>query len=67
MEVSDVQWPEGWALVLALAQMTGLPEQVAQTELLQVLKWAGKDPSQLTVESLRRALMSYLESLDQSH
>lgn len=66
MDVSnqaDMTVPDGKALVEAVAELTGLPSDLAQQELGQIIESAGHSEGTLTLEQLREAMIAYLESL----
>jgi hypothetical protein len=53
---------EGGDLVKTLLSSTGLPESEVGVELERILDAAGANPSTLTLEQLRAAMLVYLES-----
>ena len=57
---------EGENLIQTLVTLTGLPEGMAHDELDQILSMSGHQEkrSDLTLEELRAALLTYLEALD---
>lgn len=54
---------KGPDLVQKVASLTGLPEDFAKEELSKILEQTGHSEQDLTLEQLRSALISYLESL----
>ena len=62
MEVSN-QESSGENLVRTVITLSGLPEASAEQELGHVLKNAGENPANVTLEGLRAAMLAYLESM----
>ena len=53
----------GERLVTAVTRLTELPESWAHEELMHVLAHSGQAADSLTLEQLRAAMLTYLESL----
>lgn len=62
MDVSQESM-NGTELLETFILMTGLPEDLARTEVARMLKKAGCDPESLTLDGLRQAMMLYLEEM----
>lgn len=56
----------GEDLIRALVTLTGIKDPLMRNELDQIIGEAGHDPSELTLQELRSALMSYLESFNET-
>jgi len=54
----------GTELLETVVSLTGLPEELMQKELSRILESCGRDRNNLTLDDLRFALLSYLETLD---
>lgn len=55
---------EGTQLLNQLVELSGLPEKEARSEIDAILGHAGVKGEETTLESLRAAMLSYLEALD---
>jgi hypothetical protein len=55
--------PLGDELISTVVSLTGLPAPLMQQELQNILESAGQKTSDLTIEDLRAAMLTYLESL----
>lgn len=58
--------PKGLQLIETVITLTGLPESLAHQELDHILEMSGRGPgtrTDLTLDQLREALLSYLEAL----
>jgi hypothetical protein len=53
----------GEELIQQVVTLSGLPEDLAHEELDQILKLSGKPSAGLTLDDLRTAMLSYLETL----
>jgi hypothetical protein len=56
----------GPQLLQAVATATGLPEHMAYDELKTILDMNGQSSGEVTLESLRTAMIQYLETLNES-
>jgi len=68
MDVSNqnvLEKAQGAELISTLVELTGLPQDWVQSELSGILDQAGCNPEKLTLEDLRRALLDYLETVQQ--
>jgi hypothetical protein len=67
MEVSDKrksgESQNGQALLDTVATLTGLPEDLVQQELQELVAAAGQNPGNVTLDELRQAMLLYLEAL----
>lgn len=63
MDISSIQEPGGEELIQQLVELTGLPENLVLQELDQILGMTGQASSDVTLETLRTAMLVYLESL----
>jgi hypothetical protein len=54
---------EGQELIETVVSLTGLPAPLMQKELQTILETAGQNTSDLTLDDLRAAMLTYLESL----
>jgi hypothetical protein len=67
MEVSDNvksgESQKGQDLLDTVASLTGLPEDLVQQELQDMITVAGQNPGNVTLEELRKAMLLYLEAL----
>ncbi len=50
-------------LVTTVAEMSGLPSDVAHQELLEILDQSGISSKDLTLDQLRTAMLAYLQRL----
>lgn len=55
---------EGEALVETIVSASGLPKELAKKELEGILNESGHEGATVTLEKLREAMISYLESLE---
>jgi len=64
MSHSQDDQEQGDDLIQTLLDATGLPKEVAQKELENILEKSGHgDASELTLDQLRAAMIEYLESI----
>jgi hypothetical protein len=64
MEVSETDLDlGGHDLIETLVCLTGLPEGMARKELDTILEQSGNNSQHLTLQQLREALVTYLETL----
>jgi len=67
MEVSDKtnsgDSQNGQDLLDTVASLTGLPEDLVQQELQDMITAAGQNPGNVTLDELRSAMLLYLEAL----
>ena len=63
MDVSENKMPDGQDLIEKLVSLTGLPPNLAHGQIDEILQMAGQNPGSVTLEQLREAMLSYLESL----
>jgi hypothetical protein len=61
MDVPRNKKLEGQDLVNSVVSLTGLPEEEMYKELEQILESSGHQSSELTMDSLRAAMIAYLE------
>lgn len=57
---------KGHELIQTLVSLTGLPESLASQEMEQILEMSGHAPAartDLTLDELRQAILTYLEAL----
>lgn len=60
---TQTQDESGHALLDTVASLTGLPEDLVQQELHEMLAMAGQSAGNVTLEQLRQAMLLYLEAL----
>ena len=65
MPAGQTMTPGGRELLEKVAELTGLPEDLAQEELGQIIESAGHSEGTLTLDQLREAMIAYLESLQE--
>jgi hypothetical protein len=53
----------GSDLLKALSALSGLPQEVMETELTHIMETTGSHSTHLTLEQLRETLLCYLETL----
>jgi hypothetical protein len=64
MEVSSKKKePDGQDLLEVLVSLTGLPKEWILKEMDQIMREIGKNPNEMTLDHLREALVSYLNSI----
>ena len=61
----DVSNKKGTELLDTVATLTGLPEDLVQNELQELVAAAGQDAGEVTLDQLRQAMLLYLETLAQ--
>ena len=61
--LSELDTLGGEDLIATVVALTGLPTESMQTELETLIEDAGQDSKNLTIEDLRAAMISYLETL----
>ncbi len=59
----DVSKQKGSELLDTVASLTGLPEELVQTELHELVTAAGQNAGNITLDQLRQAMLLYLEAL----
>lgn len=70
MEVSnlnDQKEPGGQQLIDTIVSLTGLPENLIQNELNEILAHTRQEASELTLDQLRASLLEYLEAVNESY
>lgn len=63
MDVSENNMPDGQDLIEKLVSLTGLPPNLANGQIDEILQMAGQNPESLTLDQLREAMLNYLESM----
>lgn len=61
----DVSNKKGSELLDTVASLTGLPEELVQNELHELIAAAGQNAGNVTLDQLRQAMLLYLETLAQ--
>ncbi|HAR41279.1 MAG TPA: hypothetical protein DCS07_01395 [Bdellovibrionales bacterium] len=64
MDVSEKNELEGQRLLDTIATLTGLPTTLAHEELNTILESTGQNSGEVTLESLRAAMLEYLQTLN---
>ena len=64
MDVSENNELEGQKLLDTVASLTGLPTSPAHEELKTILESTGQTSGEVTLESLRAAMLEYLQTLN---
>ena len=62
-QTSALTEPSGEALLQTVVSLTGLPEPLMHEELGKIVVESGHSTENLTLDELRSAMISYLESL----
>ena len=57
------QGPRGEELIGTVVSLTGLPGALVQEEMAQILEHSGQSSGTVTLESLREAMLIYLQSV----
>ncbi len=57
--------PEGAEVLQKVVQLTGMPEEVIDSELCDLLGTSSDSVNNLTLDQLRKVLMNYVESLNE--
>lgn len=64
MDVSSGKMePDGQELLKILVSLTGLPEEWILKEIDHIMTGMGRNPREMTIDDLREALVTYLNSI----
>lgn len=66
MDVSKTEESGGEALIDTLVSLTGVPTELMQAELSQILEISGHNSEDLTLDQLRMSLVTYLEQMHEA-
>jgi len=62
-DITETHLGHGTELLDEVASLTGLPEDMVQKELQQILSASGHNAEELTLDGLRASMLKYLETM----